>query len=95
MSGKYTGNVAPTFEEFLKRGYAVRVAREMGIPLARCATVGDSRSDLPLFESVGFSVAFNASAAARDAATIAVGSTDLWAVVPALQQWISAGTPAR
>jgi phosphoserine phosphatase len=49
--------------------------------------LGDGGSDLPLFRAVGFSVALNASPAARDAASVTVDSRsflDALAAVPGL-----------
>jgi phosphoserine phosphatase len=42
------------------------------IDLAECIAVGDSRSDFPLFEAVGLSIALNATAQAREAASVAL-----------------------
>ncbi|GHG21396.1 hypothetical protein GCM10017567_45130 [Amycolatopsis bullii] len=50
----------------------------------RCAAVGDSRSDLPLFAAVGTSIALNATPAARAVATHVVDGRDLRAVIPVL-----------
>lgn len=91
VDGIYTGQVECTFDEYQKRDFALRIAAERDVTLARCAAVGDSRSDLPLFEAVGFSVAVNAGPAARSAATTAVDSADLRAIIPALETWLAAG----
>src|SRR5690606_32562150 len=64
--------------------------RERGLPPRSCGAVGDSRSDLPLFASVGLSVAFNASAGARGAATVAVDDDDLRGVLPVLSRLVTA-----
>jgi phosphoserine phosphatase len=82
--GVFTGRVAGHFDEYDKREFAVSRARGWGFGLGSCGAVGDSRSDLPLFASVGVSVAFNASADARAAATAAVDDEDLRAVIPVL-----------
>jgi phosphoserine phosphatase len=39
--------------------------------------VGDSRSDIPLFGAVGFSVALNATVTATAAASVAIQTNDL------------------
>ncbi|MFI2301942.1 HAD family hydrolase [Actinacidiphila glaucinigra] len=88
--GRFTGRVARHFDEYDKRDVALAQARELGLAPARCGAVGDSRSDLPLFASVGLSVAFNASAGARDAATVTVDGADLRSVLPALARMASA-----
>lgn len=88
--GRFTGRVARHFDEHDKRDFALTQARELGLSPRSCGAVGDSRSDLPLFASVGLSVAFNASAGARAAATAAVDDDDLRAVLPLLSGLVTA-----
>ncbi len=83
----YDGTVAEHFDEFDKRDRAVALAGERGIPLHRCCAIGDSRSDIPLFEVLPESLALNANTAAREAATAALDTRDLTALLPWLQQW--------
>jgi phosphoserine phosphatase len=87
---RYSGKVAQHFDEFDKRDFAVTVARSLDLAPTSCAAVGDSRSDLPLFEIVGLRVGFNASAPVRAVADAAVEGTDLRAVLPAIDRWLSA-----
>jgi phosphoserine phosphatase len=47
------------------------------VPIEECAAIGDSRSDIPLFQHVGLAIAFNGSEAARAAAHVAVDSQDI------------------
>jgi phosphoserine phosphatase len=75
--GVLTGRVAKYFDEFDKLAFVRSYCAERQIPLARVFAVGDARSDIPLFGSVGFSVALNATAAARTAASVAMQTTDL------------------
>ncbi|GAA4606489.1 hypothetical protein GCM10023107_76740 [Actinoplanes octamycinicus] len=95
--GRYTGEVATYFDELAKRDFARTVATDLGVPPQHCAAIGDSRSDLPLFASVGLAVAFNATEAARAAAHTAATGPDLRAVLPHLTAWQRtlprAGTP--
>jgi phosphoserine phosphatase len=86
--GRYLGQVAEHFDELGKRDFAVAVADEFGVPLACCAAVGDSRSDLPLFAEVGLAVAFNAPPAIRAAAHVSTGGDDLRSVLPLLTAWL-------
>lgn len=86
--GRYTGHVETHFDEFDKRDFAVGVAADLGLTLQSCVSVGDGRSDLPLFAEVGFSVAFNASTAVRAAATTSVAGPDLRAIIPLLTDWL-------
>ncbi|MER6713758.1 haloacid dehalogenase-like hydrolase [Streptomyces sp. NPDC000877] len=88
--GRFTGRVARHFDEHDKRDFALAQARELGLAPHSCGAVGDSRSDLPLFASVGLSVAFNASAGARAAAIVAVDGDDLRSVIPQLSRLVTA-----
>ncbi len=85
-AGLFTGRVGRHFDEYDKRDCAGAWAQGMGLDLRACGAVGDSRSDLPLFASVGVSVAFNASADARAVATATVDGEDLRGVIPALSR---------
>jgi phosphoserine phosphatase len=85
--GRYSGEVAEHFDEVGKRDFAAGVAARLGVELTRCAAIGDSRSDLPLFAEVGMAIAFNATPAARAAAHAEAGGTDLRAVLPLLAGW--------
>jgi phosphoserine phosphatase len=93
--GVYTGNVEQHFDEFDKRDFAIRKAADMGLPASACAAVGDSRSDLPLFADVGFSIAFNASKALRAVATACVSGPDLQAVIEPLERWLGVAPTCR
>ena len=88
--GRFTGRVARHFDEYDKRDFALAEARELGLGPRFCGAVGDSRSDLPLFAAVRLSVAFNATAGAKSAATVTVDGHDLQGVLPALSQLIAA-----
>jgi phosphoserine phosphatase len=88
--GRFTGRVALHFDEYDKRDFALAQARELGLAPHLCGAVGDSRSDLPLFASVGLSVAFNALAGAREAATVTVDDDDLRSVLPVLSRLVTA-----
>jgi phosphoserine phosphatase len=83
----YDGTVAEHFDEYDKRDRALRLARTRGVPLARCCAIGDSRSDIPLFAALPTSLALNASASARTAATSAIDTEDLGDIVPWLDEW--------
>lgn len=86
--GRYSGEVAEHLDELGKRDFALAVAAELGVGPARCAAVGDSRSDLPLFAAVGLAIAFNATPAARSAAHVTAEGGDLRAVIPLLTAWL-------
>jgi len=71
-SERFTGRVAQHFKPEDKVGFVSEHCRRMGIGMEQVVAIGDSRSDLPLFRSVGFSVALNAASDARSAANIAI-----------------------
>ncbi|WP_342795356.1 HAD family hydrolase [Kitasatospora viridis] len=89
VGGRYTGRVVRYFDEYGKRDFALGHAATAGLSAARCAAVGDSRSDLPLFREVGLALAFNADPAAEAAADHAVTGSDLRAVLPLLAAWLA------
>jgi len=85
--GLLTGPVSKYFDEFDKADFVKVYCAERQIPLSQVFAVGDSRSDIPLFGAVGFSVALNATPAAKAAASVAIETDDLsevLAVVPGL-----------
>lgn len=84
----FSGRVAATFDEYDKRLYAQSLCERLDVDIADCAAVGDSRSDVPLFGAVGFSVAFNASLEAQKAASCSVTGDSLTAVLPAIDRWL-------
>jgi len=84
---RYTGGVAAHFDEYDKRDYALRLAREFDLTIGQCAAVGDSRSDVPLFEHVAMPIAFNAGPALQALARASVEGSDLRYVLPVLADW--------
>jgi phosphoserine phosphatase len=95
--GYYTGVVSRHFDEFDKLAFVKDQCRQLGIRPSETFYVGDSRSDIPTFQYVGYSIAFNASRAARQAATMCVDSQDLRDAVSAVPQlpFPSGATPTR
>lgn len=87
VGGEYTGEVERHLDEFGKRDYALGIAERLGLSASRCAAVGDSRSDLPLFDEVGLAIAFNADAAATARADVSVDGDDLRSILPHLERW--------
>ena len=79
--GVLTGSVLRHFDEWDKLDFVSAYCDSAGIRLDECIAVGDSRSDVPLFEEVGFAVAVNASEQAREAADVAVDTEDLTEVL--------------
>jgi phosphoserine phosphatase len=76
-AGAPTGGVRRHFDEWDKRDFVASYCAEKGIALAECVAVGDSRSDVPLFEAVGFSIALNATPQAREAASASLDTENL------------------
>lgn len=85
-AGKLDGKVSRNFDANDKAAFVEEVCERHGVPVSAAAAVGDSRSDLPMFARVGFSIALNADSSARAAATTAIDSDDLRDVLPLLLQ---------
>jgi phosphoserine phosphatase len=85
LDGVPTGGVKRHFDEWDKLEFVTSYCEANGIDLAECIAVGDSRSDVPLFEAVGFSIALNATSQAREAASVALDTeslTDILDLIP-------------
>ncbi|MFI9411915.1 HAD family hydrolase [Nocardia gamkensis] len=85
---KYTGRVASDFDEFDKRDFAMVQAARSGLTMRDCAAVGDSRSDLPLFESTGCRISFNGTPIVRESADYSVEGKDLRSIISILEHWL-------
>lgn len=72
-----TGSITRHCNEFDKLAFVKDYCVTHGVPMERCAAVGDSRSDIPLFQNVGLAIAFNGTPAARAAARVSVDSDDI------------------
>jgi HAD superfamily phosphoserine phosphatase-like hydrolase len=81
VDGVLTGTVARICHADDKAAFAASLAERYGGP---AAAVGDSRSDLAMFGVVDRAIALNADAQARAAATQAVDTDDLRALLPLL-----------
>jgi phosphoserine phosphatase len=75
--GTLSGTVVTHFDEFSKRTFVEEYCAKHSIPMNKVFAVGDSRSDIPLFSAVGYSVAINATETAKQAASCAIDTTDL------------------
>jgi phosphoserine phosphatase len=82
--GRLLGSVSRHFDAEDKAAFVEEVCLRRGVSPSEAAAVGDSRSDLPMFERVGFSIALNADEPARAAATTALDTEDLRDVLPLL-----------
>lgn len=71
--GRLTGAVSgPIVDRLGKRRALEEFAEEFGIPMRRTIAIGDGANDIDMLAAAGLGVAFNAKAAARDAADTAV-----------------------
>lgn len=82
--GVLSGRVSRYFDEQDKVRFVERWCAGNGFELRQVAAVGDSRSDVPLFERVGLAIAINASDDARAVAHHAIETDDLRDVLPLL-----------
>jgi phosphoserine phosphatase len=79
-----TGRVTRRFGALDKRGFAEDFCSRRGVLMTRCAAVGDSGSDVPLFGVVGLAIALNGTADAVAAAQASLTTDDLRDVLPLL-----------
>lgn len=82
--GVLTGEVTRHFDEHDKLAFVREYCETVGASLSDCVAVGDSRSDVPLFEQAGFSIAVNATPDARGAADVHIETDDLGDVLRAI-----------
>lgn len=75
--GVFTGRVTRHFDGVDKLRFVEAWCAEHGYTLAQVAAVGDSRSDVPLFERVDRAVALNATPDAERAASHTLAADDL------------------
>ncbi len=78
LNGRITGKVEVNCAFDQKGSILRQIARELAIPLANCACVGDHENDIPMFEVVPFSIAFNPkSKNVAEAATLIIRGSSL------------------
>ncbi len=83
--GVLTGKVHSYFTEFDKLEFFLKACEEKGIATEDALAVGDSRSDHPVFQAAGVSVALNADDQTRTLATHTLDTNDLVDLLPLLQ----------
>ena len=79
--GTFTGEVDSDFTEHDKPAFVGSLCSARGIWMSDVFHVGDSRSDIPLFGAVGYSVALNASREAAESAQVALEADSLLEVL--------------
>ncbi len=73
VDGRLTGRaLGPVVDRLGKRAALEAFARQYAIPPRRTIAIGDGANDIDMLEAAGLGIAFNAKAAARDAADTAV-----------------------
>jgi phosphoserine phosphatase len=87
-----SGKVSRYFDEWDKLRFVEQWCTQHGYRLGQVAAVGDSRSDVPLFERVGLAIALNATPDARAVADQELDTEDLRDVLPLLLNWENAAT---
>ena len=80
--GELLGHVERYCDEFAKLAFVEADAAAHGWSLSDYVAIGDSRSDVPLFERAGFSIALNATPEARRAAAVSIECDDLREILP-------------
>ncbi|MFJ2443390.1 MULTISPECIES: HAD family hydrolase [unclassified Streptomyces] len=82
--GALSGRVAQHIDEDGKLAFVEAWCRSHDVGLHEIAVVGDSRSDVPLFQAAGTSIALNATADARAVADHVIDTEDLRDILPLL-----------
>ena len=82
--GVLSGIVTRYFDEHDKVRFVEEWCERNGYSMRQVAAIGDSRSDVPLFERAGMSIALNATPDARAAATHVLDTYDLCDVLKLL-----------
>ncbi|MCP4334862.1 MAG: HAD-IB family phosphatase [Gammaproteobacteria bacterium] len=88
QNGVFTGKVKSDFHETDKPPFVSDFCSRSNIKMDEVFHVGDSRSDIPLFKVVGFSVALNGDELAKSTASASIESdslTDILPLIPGLK----------
>jgi phosphoserine phosphatase len=83
--GVLSGEVNRHLDEEGKLAFVADWCAANGYTLADVAAIGDSRSDVPLFQATGLSIALNATAEAKEVAKHTLDTEDLRDVLPLLR----------
>ncbi len=78
VSGLFTGKVSGHAHAINKTNGLKAWCAKNKVSMDRCIAVGDSRSDLHIFENVGLSLAINASTEAKKVATYSGEFNNIW-----------------
>lgn len=91
--GKFTGSVSCYCDELDKLDFVEQWCFRHDHELSDVAAIGDSRSDVALFERAGFSIGLNATTEARNVAHVTLDTNDLRDVLPLLISYPPENTP--
>jgi phosphoserine phosphatase len=86
-----TGRVSQHFNENDKLRFAKEQSNACNLAMSRCVAIGDSRSDVPLFQAAGLAIAVNATPDAIEAAHVAVQTDDARSLLPLIQAYLQSG----
>ena len=84
-NGVLSGVVSRYFDEHDKLRFVEDWCAQSGYSMSQVAAIGDSRSDVPLFQRVGMSIALNATPDAQAVATHVLDTENLRDVLALLQ----------
>lgn len=80
--GRLTGRLSGDIVDRAGKAAALRAfAQQFGVPLAQTVAIGDGANDIDMLRAAGLGVAFNAKAALRDSAEVAVNQPFLDAIL--------------
>ena len=87
--GQLTGEGTLQVQLIYKDKNVKNLAEKLGIPLEKCAAIGNSCFDVPMFETAGLGIAFNPEdECVKKSADVIVEGKDLSKVIPALEPYI-------
>ena len=87
--GQLTGEGTLQVQLIYKDKNVKNLAKKLGIPLEKCAAIGNSCFDVPMFETSGLGIAFNPEdECVKKSADVVVEGKDLSKVIPALEPYI-------
>ena len=85
--GIVLGTVSRHFQPADKVDFVRDIAADLGLSLQNVVAVGDSTSDIPLFQAAGLAIALNASDNAREAADVEFQTHDLRDLIPVIDAY--------
>lgn len=88
-NGRYTGRITRHLGHAGKLSCLEELCLRHGIDLAHCVAVGDSESDIALFERCARSIAINYSDAVRGKASEHIMTDDLADIIGIIEAWLT------